>query len=219
MVDHEGRDLTAGFVGYVLLALKFAPASSCGCLGKRQAPVSRQTLARAGLLLLLSIVGWRAEQFWLTAIVAHPWAIGIAAAEVLAFIGLSPELAWTRLPFRAARPRWGGAPPIPDCSKTAISLSDSLDVLRGSLPFQDLSPYLRSEMSDHWREGCWHFLSFAAEYADHKATAVFVVPISLLAREVRGAIVDDADGSVFVSSRPGDPRPMPHIPAVESMPV
>ncbi len=191
--------LATAFIVYLFFSVKADPGRPCGCLGGREVAVSWHTLVRAGLVLVLTVVGWKAQDFWLMALAARPWYLNLVAAEALLFIGLSPELdwAWIKSPALADQARAED-----DCATAAVPLSETQQQLRESASFRTLSGFLKSELLDHWREGCWLFLCFAAEYKHRKATAVFAVPTLRQPHRVRAAIVDEADGTVLLTMGP-----------------
>ncbi|MEW6233626.1 MAG: MauE/DoxX family redox-associated membrane protein, partial [Chloroflexota bacterium] len=191
--------LAAAFIAYLSFSVKADPGRPCGCLGGREVAVSWHTLVRAGLVLVCTVVGWKAQDFWLMALVARPWFLSLVAVEALLFVGLSPELgwAWIKSPALADQARAED-----DCATAAVPRSETQQRLRESAPFRILSVFLKSGLLDHWREGCWQFLCFAAEYKSRKATAVFAVPTAREPYRVRAAIVDEADGTVLLTMGP-----------------
>lgn len=141
-------------------------------------------------MVVFTVMGWTAHEFWLTAISDHPRTILLVAVEAIVLVALSPEV---RLP----RTMWphGEMRIVSDCATADVSVSDTLGYLHASVPFHDLLPFLRPEVTDHWREGCWRFVSYAAEYEERAATAIFAVPILPHSGAVRAAVVDDTDGT------------------------
>lgn len=190
--------LAAAFVVYLLFSIKAAPGRPCGCFGGREVAVSWRTLARAGLLLALTVIGWQARRFWFTAIVVNPWQLSLVAIEALLLVGLSPEFDWTRARLLASANHPSQVRAEADCETATVPLSETLQQLRRSAPFRALYRSLGSEPLDYWREGCWRFLCFEAEYEGRKATVVFAVPILWRPHRVRAAVVDETDGTVLL---------------------
>jgi hypothetical protein len=57
---------------------------------------------------------------------------------------------------------------------------------------------------EHWRNGCWYFLSYKAEYQDRKVFIVFSVPVQDNINAIRAAVVDDKDNSILLQVDPLD---------------
>lgn len=191
---------TLGFLGYLALAWRIAPDQPCACMGGRATQLSRRSVLRAFVLLALTLVGWGATEYWVSAILAAPWVALILATEVVLLWLLSPEFGWTgvrmeRRVIRAARLRLN-----PTCAGVPLDWDALEGKLRRTPPYQQLAPTL-SAITDRWREGCWSFISFAARYEDRPATAVFAVPTLFDSGEVSAAVVDD-DSSATVLRLP-----------------
>ncbi len=194
--------LAAAFVVYVLFSLKAAPSRPCGCLGGHEAPTSWRTLTRAGLLLGLTVSSWSAQNYWLTAVMANPGLLGLVGIEALLFVGLSPELGLSRIKLPASM-NWPSQPQAElDCAMAAVPMSETLEQLRRSDPFRALTGFLKSDVLESWRDGCWRFLCFEAEYEGHKTTAVFAVPVLRQPHRVRAAIIDHAEDEVLLTLGP-----------------
>ena len=187
-----------GFLGYLALAWRIAPQSPCACMGGRATQISRRSTLRAFLLLALTLVGWGAQEYWASALVAAPWVALIILAEVFALWLLSPEFGWTgvqleRHLIRSARLRLN-----PTCAGVQLDWGAVEQKLRKTDPFQKLADSL-SDVTDRWQEGCWSFISYAARYQDHTATAVFAFPTRYDVRDVSAALVDDTDNATILS--------------------
>jgi len=191
--------VAAAFVVYVLFSLKAAPGRPCGCLGGHETTISGRTLARAGLVLMLALVGWTAQHFWLTAIVTNPWLLGLVGVETLLLAALSPELGWSRIKPLAHMNRRLQPQAELDCAVASAPMSETWEQLRLSDSFQSLTRYLKSDVLESWRDGCWRFLCFEAEYEGRKATAVFAVPVLRQPHRVRAAIVDHVEDEVLLT--------------------
>jgi len=194
--------LTVVFVSYLLFSIRAAPDRPCACLGGREAKISRRTLGRAILLLLSTLLAWSTSQHWLTTVATTPWTLGLVVPELLVLVWLSPELDWswaTRLLYPGDKSQ---AVIEPECATARVPLSKSLQQLRRSAAFQATAGFLKSDLSDHWRDGCWRFLCFEAEYEGRKATAVFAIQTMDRPQKVRAAIVDEARGTILWTLTP-----------------
>jgi len=194
--------LAATFVGYVLFSLKYAPQRPCSCLGGRETPVSWRSLSRAGLLFVFAIAGWSAQHFWLAAVRAEPWLLGVAVLEMTIIIALSPELDLVWIDPQAVWNQWFRERNDRGCAAVSAPVSASLEQLRRSAPYQTLSAFLKSSQLDSWREGCWRFFSFAAEYEGQSATVVFAVPVLEQPYLVGAAVIADSDDPVLATLGP-----------------
>ena len=188
---------TLGFLGYLALAWRIAPRSPCACIGGRATPISRRSILRALLLLALTLLGWAAWEHWLVALVAAPWIALLVVAEVAILLLLSPEIGWSGV--------WLGGRLIgaarrlnSTCVGVRLDWNAVERKLRESGPFLKLADSL-GDVSDRWREGCWSFISYAARYQDHPATAVFAFPTRYDVRDVSAALVDDTDNATILS--------------------
>lgn len=199
--------LATGFVGYLLFLIRAAPDRPCACLGGREARTSGRTLGRAILILLSTLLAWSTSQYWLTTAATAPWTLGLVVLELLILVGLSPELDWSW----AARPFHPGdksqAVIEPECATARVPLSKSLQQLRQSAAFQAAAEFLKSGLSDHWRDGCWRFLCFEAEHEGRKATAVFAIQTMDRPQKIRAAIVDEVHGAILWTWTPGQALP------------
>jgi hypothetical protein len=162
--------LTAGLLGYLGYARWKAPDSSCGCLGEKLAPVRWRSVARAGVLMAASVLALFAAQWWPVSIVDSPLAPVVLVAELALVFVLSPELdhRWLiplrRWRIRMAHPLGGQAFEVP--------LESTLEQLYKSEAYRGSVDRLRSEVLEHWDEGDWRILTYAAG----AETAVFAVP-------------------------------------------
>ena len=194
-----GGLLSVGFLLYLGYAATAAPTSSCGCLGKRHAPIGWRSFARAGGLLVASFVAIGASGSWLSALADRPVAgsvvIGLAFALLVA---VSPELdghwliplrkLWVRLTHPLA-----GAP-------AGVPLHATVDQLQRSETYTKVAPLLRSDLRDYWDEADWRILTYTASYADQQATAVFAVPrLRDEPAAVRVAMVDEVSGRTLLT--------------------
>lgn len=182
-----------GLLGYLGYARVRAPRSSCGCLGKRSAPVRGRSFGRAGLLVAAAVLatvgagpGW-----WLTMARSHPvWVLAVALAEIGLVVAASPELDehWL-LPLRRWRvtrrhPLAGGAFVIP--------VASSVQQLVRSEAYRSVGARLRSDLLDSWDEGEWRIMTYAVLAEGRPATAVFAVPLLRYQPEdVRVVLVPD----------------------------
>lgn len=164
--------LSLGMVGYLGYAKWKAPDSSCGCLGDKHTTVRGRGFARAGLLVVLSAFSLAGADWWLT---NSPLAtLGVLVVELAVVVALSPELdhRWL-LPLRRWRVRMShplGNRPV------EVPLESTVQQLWKSTAYQAVVAQLSSDLLDHWDEGEWRLLAYAARTPDGPATAVFAVP-------------------------------------------
>jgi hypothetical protein len=169
--------LGVGMLGYLGYAKLAAPASSCGCLGEKHAPVRWRSFARAGLLAVLSGLAVPAATWWATSLVDSPLAtVAVLAAELAAVVALSHELdrGWL-LPLRRLRLRYSH--PLAT-GGTTVPVEASVQQLRHSRAYCSVTGLLRSDLLDTWDEGEWRILTYSARGETGPATAVFAVPRS-----------------------------------------
>jgi hypothetical protein len=188
--------LAVGFLAYLALAWKFAPEKTCACMGGRPTPISRRALARAGALLLLTLLAWPAQAYWGVALVAAPWLSLVIVAELLALWELSPEF---REPGAALRRRFMRTARLrlnPTCAGVAPDWTQLESELRRTPHFNAFARYIWGP-ADRWREDCAVFMAFNATYKSRPATAVFSVPVLYDAAEVSAALVDEASDQVL----------------------
>src|SRR5215469_3237050 len=97
--------LAAGFLGYLGLALRYAPDRPCACMGRQEGVITGRTVVRAALLLFYTLIGWLARDFWGSALIAAPWLISIVIIEVAIFVELSPDIQaeWPHIRWRVYR--------------------------------------------------------------------------------------------------------------------
>ncbi len=190
-----------GFLVYLGLAWRIAPDRPCACMGGRATKISRRSLARAAALLIITLVGWSAPEFWVAAILAAPLVIIVIAGEMAGLWLLSPE-------FNRVGPRYGRRLAAmlsrstrylldPGCSRMPLDWEQVERDLRGTFVFGQVAPHL-DRRTDAWSEGCWRFITFGAHYQDRQATAVFAVPAIFDAEAISASLVDDEDGAVMV---------------------
>ncbi len=187
--------LATVFLAYLFFSVRAAPGKPCACMGGREVAVSWRTFARTGLLLSFSLIGLMAHDSWLTTIFTNPWYSGIVILEGFLILALSPDLNWIWThPLTPTRQV--------DCATARVPLSQTLEQLRASSAFQGLSKYLTSDLSDHWREACWRFLCFEAQYEGRKATAIFAVPILPQPQRIRAVVMSEIDDTIYLTVGP-----------------
>ncbi len=204
-----------GFVGYLGLAWRIAPDRPCGCMGGRATKFSRRSLARAGTLLMLTLIGWASREFWGAALLAAPWSALLITAEVLTLWLLSPEFGWTGARFEKRLIRWARLRLDPSCTRIAPNWDELEHGLWRTAAFQELvrRGVRVGTSTDRWREGCWGYIACGASYEDRPATVVFAIPILFDARQVSAAVVDEAENAVVLrlaparTARGADPAP------------
>lgn len=196
--------LGAGFCGYVGYARLAAPDSSCGCLGTKQAPVSWRSMARAGLMLLAGVAMLAGGTAWWSAVGAGVAGVVVAlVAEAMVFVALSGELDryWLRplqrLEVRLTHPLGATA------GSFEVPLTSTVQQLLRSPAYRVVGEAVRSDILDHWDEGDWRLLAYAATYENRRATAVFAVPrLRYDPDAVTVALVDDETGETLYKPEP-----------------
>jgi hypothetical protein len=172
-----------------LIELRAArPDAGCGCFGDfSTTPVSGRTLARSGLLAVAAL-----STIWLHQ-VRQPSSVG-AALQLLIILGvellvvgaLSPEIA-------AALVRLGCSQP---CELREVPVGRTLTALRRSKQWRRYAgPIVTTVPADVWRELCWRYVVFQAEYDGRPAEVVFAVFMQQMRPAIRAALVDTASGS------------------------
>jgi hypothetical protein len=189
--------LSLGFLIYLVVAWRVAPERPCACLGGRATPISRRSLARAVALSMGALAGWSIREYWATAFVRAPWVAAIVCAELLGLWLLSPEYSWMgrRIARRVALTTLLRLNPT--CAGVTLNWQHLDQELRRTALFHQLAPFV-SEHVDRWRDGCWCYFAFRAQYADRQATAVFAVPTLFDPDYVSTAVVDDTDHTVLL---------------------
>lgn len=188
---YAAAGLSVGMLGYLTYGKLRAPESSCGCLGEKHAPVRFRGFLRAGLLLVLSVFAATATGWWPT---LSPFAtVGLLVAELALVAALSPELdrRWL-LPLR----RWRVRRRHPLATHTvAVPVESTVRQLWTSAAYRSVAEDLSSDLLDHWDEGEWRLLAYAARTPSGRATAVFAVPrLAYEPDRVRVALVPDESG-------------------------
>ncbi len=189
-----GAALSVGFLGYLGYARIFAPDSSCGCLSSKPDPITWRSFGRPVVLLAASLLAVQATGYWAAALVDRPLAgTALLAAELALVVVLSPELdrSWL-LPLRKLighfrpHPLAGMAYDLP--------LESTLQQLYRSNAYLQAAGALRSDVLDHWDEGEWRLVSYAAVRDEQRVTAVFAVPrLRYEPDEIRVALVDEPE--------------------------
>jgi hypothetical protein len=193
--------LAIGFLAYLALAWRVAPEKTCACMGGRPTRISKRSSARAGAILLLTLLAWPAQMYWGAALVASPWLAIVIALELLALWALSPEfgglgVAAQRRIVRGALLRFN-----PTCAGVALDWERVENDLRRTSQYNALARYIRGP-ADRWREDCAGFIAYNAEYESQPATAVFSFPVRYEASEVAAALLDDASNEILSRHAP-----------------
>lgn len=189
--------LSCGFLGYLTYAALATPQSSCGCLGKKKVRLSWRAFARAGLLLAAASVAASGAPAWWEAPPLMSVAL-LLVAEAALFVALSAELdrLWLtplrRLRVRVARPLTG----TPD----GVPLQATVSALVRSRAYREASPFLASDVLEHWDAEGWRILVYSARLPDRRATAVFAVPLADEDLDaIRVTLVDEEESLAAVS--------------------
>ncbi len=186
--------LSAGMLGYLAYGKLAAPESSCGCLSEKHTPVRGRGFARAGLLLVLSVLAATATGSWLDRPLAT---VGLLVVEAVVIVALSPELdhRWL-IPLR----RWRVRRRHPLANRAVeVPLESTVRQLWNSDAYRSVVERLTSDLLDHWDEGEWRLLTYAARTPSGPVTAVFAVPRLAYAPDtVRVALVPVAEEEILV---------------------
>jgi uncharacterized membrane protein YphA (DoxX/SURF4 family) len=149
-----------------LWGMRNAPDVGCGCFGTKSEPVTARTVVRAGVLCGLALVAAIAGGVWTDAL-SHPLATVFGLAVGVALLATTPKLR-----PRDVRLRAGQAV----CSHRPAPPRQTLERLRGSELWADAREYLAADVpTEEWRDGCFRYLTYPANYAGQAATAVFAL--------------------------------------------
>jgi len=185
VAGYAAAALFAGMLGYLAYGRFRAPDSSCGCLGDKHTPVRGRGFARAAMLLVLSVLAATATGPWFDSLLAT---LGVLVVEGALVVTLSPELdhRWL-IPLR----RWRVRRRHPLARHTvAVPLESTVQQLWKSTAYRSVVEQLTSDLLDHWDEGEWRVLTYAARTSAGPVTAVFAVPrLAYEPDEVRLALV------------------------------
>ncbi|MDA0160015.1 hypothetical protein OM076_07065 [Solirubrobacter ginsenosidimutans] len=157
-----------------------APDAGCGCFGARSEPVSPRTAVRAGVLSALALAAATGGGAWTNAF-RRPAAGrrgGAAslprAAAAAVVLGAGAALAATTPELRPRHARARAHDLV--CAHRPAPPRRTLERLRQSNLFSDARPYLAADApSEQWRDGCWRYVSYPANYEGEAATAVFAL--------------------------------------------
>jgi hypothetical protein len=164
----------AGFLAYLAYARVAAPGSSCGCLGAARAPIGFRAFARAGALLVAAVAATATTGVWTDALSSRPALAVVVAAELGSMAALSSELDrhWL-LPLRRLRTRW--THPL-RTDPADVPVAATVEQIHRSGAYRRVAAGLLSDVRDHWDEGEWRIVCYAARVDGEPATAVFAVP-------------------------------------------
>jgi methylamine utilization protein MauE len=159
----------AGLGAAALVALwgmRNAPDAGCGCFGTKSDPVTAWTVVRAGVLCALALVAAIAGGVWTDAL-SQPLVIVFGLAVGIALLATTPELRPSDVRLRASQAV---------CSHRPAPPRQTLERLRGSELWADAHEYLAADVpTEEWRDGCFRYLTYPANYAGQAATAVFAL--------------------------------------------
>lgn len=180
--------LSVGMLAYLAYGKAKAPDASCGCLGDKEAPIEARGFVRAGLLVALSLLATAGSAWWP---VERPLATAaLVVVELAVFAALSPELDHRWLyPLRRWRVRMSH--PLAG-TEVVVPLESTVQQLWKSTVYQSVVTQLTSDLLDHWDEGDWRLLTYAARTPSGPVTAVFAVPrLAYRPDDVRVAMVPE----------------------------
>jgi hypothetical protein len=128
--------------------------------------------------------------------------LGILAAELALFAGLSPELG-------EALVRLGYSEP---CELRVVPAERTLAALRRSKQWRRHAGLITADVpADMWRELCWRYLVFPGRYRDRDAEIVFGVFLRHRRPLIHAALVDAVTGSVLPWPAPPARRRWPGL--------
>ncbi len=181
-----GAAATAG--GRVCVRNRGRPRLGCGCFGDfSTTPVSGRTLARSALLAAAALSTIGLHQ------IRQPGSVG-AALQMLVILGvelvvigvLSPEIGETLIRLGSSQP----------CELREVPVRRTLTALRRSKQWRRYAgPIVAEDPADVWRELCWRYVVFRAEYEGRPAEVVFAVFLQRRRPAIRAALVDTLSGS------------------------
>ena len=185
-----------------LIELRAArPDANCGCFGDfSTAPVSGRTLARSALLAAAALSTMWLRDIRLPGTVgAALQLLGILAVELLVIGALSPEIGEALIRLGYSEP----------CELRAVPVKRTLTALRRSKLWRRYAGQIVAEApADVWRELCWRYVVFQAEYDGRPAEVVFAVFLRRRRPAIRAALVDASNGSAVPWLTTRGPRRM-----------
>ena len=175
---------------YTIWARRAAPESTCGCMGSTSRyGVSNRTIVRNAAFAILALVSVFSSAQW-PAISRHPLVVLAIFAEVVVCGLQFPEI---RAVFGAER-----ALTVETCASAPIPAIETLRSLRRTDIWNVARVYLKSaEPGQEWRQGCWRYFTFPAEYSGERAVAVFSVHLGGQAQRNSCAFVHEVDDRVL----------------------
>lgn len=172
------------------------PGAPCGCFGARaEEAVSKWTILRTGLLAVAAVGGAVTGGTSGADSSDVLRAIALASVEGVLLASCSATLRERALASIRSRQL------VRDCATIRVPLEVTLAALRGSDAWGRWLPHLSEaeEVRDHWRSGCWRFVSFDADYQGRTAVAVFAARVLDRHPEIRVALVDGESDVVLAS--------------------
>jgi hypothetical protein len=164
------------------------PDVGCGCFGDfSTAPVSARTLARSAFLsaAALSTIGLRPALIQRTGTDAARLLV-IMLVELAVLAALSPELGEGLIRLGYSEP----------CELRALPAERSLAALRRSKQWRRYSGFTTVDApSDVWRELCWRYVVFPAQYGDRRTELIFAIFLQHRRPAIHVAMVDALTGA------------------------
>lgn len=141
-------------------SLQQSPGQPCGCFGALSiSPVSLTTVGRAFGLALVAAMGSLAQASWQASLAPSVWAL--AAAEVLAIT--FPEIREFLERQKDSSIDQAQDAEVPRCLYARVPWKRTIAALAASEDWAlNRSMLASEEIVDHWREGCWRFVSYEA---------------------------------------------------------
>lgn len=181
--------LLTGATVFSAWARQAVPGRPCGCFGSLSVqPTSYRTILRSGALALGTIYAAAVGTTWTGSITSGSfWGFAVAETCLLAYP--SPETKHARQRLIAVAT---AAINAQRCARARVSPDVALAHLLQSKAWHELRDYLVDQHPvEHWREGCWTFLSFPARQGDEPATAIFAITLGGESAACRGALVSE----------------------------
>lgn len=173
-----------------------------GCMGAAASGKGLRPFLRVAALGVVAGGAWFGPQYWASTLRDSPWFITVGVGELAVLVALSPELSSWHPSFGLRLGR-GRTEAVPGCATRRVPLQHSIRRLHRSAVFNQLSTYLVTDMpADHWRDGCWRFLTYDARYNGRSAIAVFAVSLKTRPDPLQAAIVDAEQNELLFSTQP-----------------
>ena len=177
------------------------PDLGCGCFGDfSSAPVSSRTLARSAFLAAAAFATIDLKNLKLPSATSGSalQLLAILVAEIVLLGALSPELGEGLIRLGYSEP----------CELRDVPSNRTLALLRRSKPWSRYSGLITADVpADVWRELCWRYVVYPAQYEGLPSELVFAVYLRQRRPAVHATLVDAATGQP-VTIRQASPGPV-----------